>query len=159
LIYNPSMKDFLINLSPTGELVIVHIMGLIGISIVILLGNFLSKDIDKKIALPLIIFIVVLYGIFSYQSFVNNPSINQILILLIPLLLFLGIWVVWNGAIKLFYKYNTLLVIAYIIILFPFALIHTILLGLFGDTKNQMMEKKVKEQARFETLVEEEKNK
>jgi len=159
LIYNPSMKDFLINLSPTGELVIVHIMGLIGISIVILFGNFLSKDIDKKIALPLIIFIVVLYGIFSYQSFVNNPSINQILILLIPLLLFLGIWVVWNGAIKLFYKYNTLLVIAYIIILFPFALIHTILLGLFGDTKNQMMEKKVKEQARFETLVEEEKNK
>ena len=154
------MKDFLINLSPTGELVIVHIIGLIGISIVILLGNFLSKDIiDKKIALPLIIFIVVLYGIFSYQSFVNNPSINQILILLIPLLLFLGIWVVWNGAIKLFYKYNTLLVIAYIIILFPFALIHTILLGLFGDTKNQMMEKKVKEQARFETLVEEEKNK
>ena len=153
------MKDFLINLSPTGELVIVHIMGLIGISIVILLGNFLSKDIDKKIALPLIIFIVVLYGIFSYQSFVNNPSINQILILLIPLLLLLGIWVVWNGAIKLFYKYNTLLVIAYIIILFPFALIHTILLGFFGDTKNQMMEKKVKEQARFETLVEEEKNK
>jgi len=154
------MNEFLINLSPTGELVIVHIMGLIGISAVILLGNFLSKDIiDKKIALPLIIFIVVLYGIYAYQSFVDTPSINQILILLIPLLLAIGIWVVWNGVIKLFYKYNTLLVIAYIIILFPFALIHTILLGFFGDTKNQMMEKKVKEQARFETLVEEEKNK
>jgi hypothetical protein len=157
--YNALMKELLINLSPTGELVIVHIMGLIGISIVILLGNILSKDIDKKIALPLIIFIVVLYGIFAYQSFVDTPSINQILILLIPLLLLLGIWVVWNGAIKLFYKYNTLLVIAYIIILFPFALIHTILLGLFGDTRKQMMEKKVKEQARFETLVEAEKSK
>tara|TARA_B110000967_G_C18437626_1_gene341622 strand:+ start:29 stop:526 length:498 start_codon:yes stop_codon:yes gene_type:complete len=157
--YNALMKELLINLSPTGELVIVHIMGLIGISIVILLGNILSKDIDKKIALPLIIFIVVLYGIFAYQSFVDTPSINQILILLIPLLLLLGIWVVWNGAIKLFYKYNTLLVIAYIIILFPFALIHSILLGLFGDTRKQMMEKKVKEQARFETLVEAEKSK
>jgi len=154
------MNEFLINLSPTGELVIVHIMGLIGISAVILLGNFLSKDIiDKKIALPLIIFIVVLYGIYAYQSFVDTPSINQILILLIPLLLAIGIWVVWNGVIKLFYKYNTLLVIAYIIILFPFALVHTILLGLFGDTRKQMMVKKVKEQARFETLVEEEKNK
>ena len=157
--YNALMKELLINLSPTGELVIVHIMGLIGISIVILLGNILSKDIDKKIALPLIIFIVVLYGIFAYQSFVDTPSINQILILLIPLLLLLGIWVVWNGAIKLFYKYNTLLVIAYIIILFPFALVHSILLGLFGDTRKQMMEKKVKEQARFETLVEAEKSK
>ena len=157
--YNALMKELLINLSPTGELVIVHIMGLIGISIVILLGNILSKDIDKKIALPLIIFIVVLYGIFAYQSFVDTPSINQILILLIPLLVTLGIWVVWNGVIKLFYKYNTLLVIAYIIILFPFALIHSILLGLFGDTRKQMMEKKVKEQARFETLVEAEKSK
>ena len=69
------------------------------------------------------------------------------------------IGIVWNGAVKLFYKYNTLLVIAYIIILFPFALIHSILLGLFGDTRKQMMEKKVKEQARFETLVEAEKSK
>tara|TARA_B100000767_G_C19446840_1_gene402291 strand:+ start:89 stop:550 length:462 start_codon:yes stop_codon:yes gene_type:complete len=153
------MNELLINLSPTSELVIVHIMGLIGISLLILLVNFSPKDIDKKIAFPLIIFIVVLYGIFSYQSFIDSPSINQILILLIPLLLLLGIWVVWNGAIKLFYKYNTLLVIVYIIILFPFALIHTILLGFFGDTKKQMMEKKVKEQARFETLVEEEKSK
>ena len=64
-----------------------------------------------------------------------------------------------NGAIKLFYKYNTLLVIAYIVFLFPIALAHSIVLGLFGDNRKQILAKKVKEQARFETLVEEEKNK
>ena len=64
-----------------------------------------------------------------------------------------------NGAIKLFYKYNTLLVIAYIVFLFPVAFAHSFLIGLFGDNRKQILAKKVKEQARFETLVEEEKNK
>ena len=85
----------------------------------------------------------------------ENDGSNFIILLVLAVV----IGIVWNGAIKLFYKYNTLLVIAYIIILFPFALIHSILLGLFGDTRKQMMEKKVKEQARFETLVEAEKSK
>ncbi len=62
-----------------------------------------------------------------------------------------------NGAIKLFYKYNTLLVIAYIVFLFPIALAHSLFLGLFGDTRKQMMAKKVKEQAQFEKMVEDEK--
>ena len=62
-----------------------------------------------------------------------------------------------NGAIKLFYKYNTLLVIAYIVFLFPIALAHSILIGLFGDNRKQILAKKVKEQARFEKMVEKEK--
>ena len=78
---------------------------------------------------------------------------------LILIILAILVGIAFNGAIKLFYKYNTLLVIAYIVILFPFALIHTIFLGLFGDTKKVMMKKKVQEQAKFEKLVEEEKNK
>jgi hypothetical protein len=64
-----------------------------------------------------------------------------------------------NGAIKMFYKYNTLLVIAYIVFLFPIALAHSLLLGLFGDNRKHILAKKVKEQVRFETLVDEEKNK
>ena len=83
----------------------------------------------------------------------ENDGSNFIILLVLAVV----IGIVWNGAIKLFYKYNTLLVIVYIVILFPFALIHTILLGLFGDTKKQMMAKKVKEQAKFEKLVEDEK--
>ena len=67
------------------------------------------------------------------------------------------IGVACNGAIKLFYKYNTLLVIAYIVFLFPIALAHSILIGLFGDNRKQILAKKVKEQARFEKMVEKEK--
>ena len=43
--------------------------------------------------------------------------------------------------------------------LFPIALAHSFFLGLFGDNRKQILAKKVKEQARFETLVEQEKNK
>ena len=77
------------------------------------------------------------------------------------LLLFLAIivGVLWNGGVKMFYKYNTLIVIAYIVFLSPIAFIHLMLLGLFGDNKKEMIKKKAKEQAEFETLVEEEKNK
>ena len=67
----------------------------------------------------------------------ENDGSNFIILLVLAVV----IGIVWNGAIKLFYKYNTLLVIAYIVILFPFALIHTILLGLFGDTKKSDDEK------------------
>ena len=83
----------------------------------------------------------------------ENDGSNFIILLVLAVV----IGIVWNGAIKLFYKYNTLLVIAYIVILFPFALIHTIFLSLFGDTKKVMMKKKVQEQAKFEKLVEDEK--
>jgi hypothetical protein len=73
------------------------------------------------------------------------------------LILALVIGVAWKGIFKIFYKYNTLLVITYIVFLFPIAFCHILLLGLFGDTKKQMMAKKVKEQAKFEKLVEDEK--
>jgi hypothetical protein len=49
--------------------------------------------------------------------------------------------------------------VSYNVFLFPIALGHSLLLGLFGDNRKQILAKKVKEQARFETLVEEEKNK
>ena len=74
---------------------------------------------------------------------------------LIILAILVGI--AFNGAIKLFYKYNTLLVIAYIVFLFPIALAHSLLIGLFGDNRKQILAKKVKEQAKFEKMVEKEK--
>ncbi len=76
-------------------------------------------------------------------------------LLLIILAILIGI--ACNGAIKLFYKYNTLLVIAYIVFLFPIALAHSLLLGLFGDNRKQILAKKAKEQAQFEKMVEDEK--
>jgi hypothetical protein len=83
----------------------------------------------------------------------ENDGSNFIILLVLAVV----IGIVWNGAIKLFYKYNTLLVIAYIVFLFPIALAHSLLLGLFGDNRKQILAKKAKEQAKFEKMVEKEK--
>ena len=83
---------------------------------------------------------------------------NDVLFLLIVLVITaLVIGILWKGAVKIFYKYNTLLVIAYIVFLSPIAFCHILLLGLFGDTKEQMISKKAKEQAKFDKMVDEEK--
>ena len=63
----------------------------------------------------------------------------------------------WKGIFIIFYKYNNLLVIAYFCFLFPIACIHTILLGMFGDSKEEIIKKKAKEKAQFEKMVEDEK--
>ena len=76
---------------------------------------------------------------------------------LILIIVAILVGIAFNGAIKLFYKYNTLLVIAYIVFLFPIALAHSLLIGLFGDNRKQILAKKVKEQAKFEKMVEKEK--
>ena len=85
-----------------------------------------------------------------------NHSVKKLLLLLILALL---IGAGWKGIFIIFYKYNTLLVIAYFCFLFPIAFYHTIFLGLFGDSKEEILKKKAKEQAQFDKLVEEEKNK
>ena len=77
--------------------------------------------------------------------------------LIVLLILALVIGILWKGIFKIFYKYNTLLVIAYIVFLFPIAFCHILLLGLFGDSKEEILKKKAKEQAKFEKLVEDEK--
>ena len=82
---------------------------------------------------------------------------NVIVGLIGLLILALVIGVAWKGIFKIFYKYNTLLVIAYIFFLFPIAFCHILLLGLFGDSKEEILKKKAKEQAQFDKLVEEEK--
>jgi len=62
-----------------------------------------------------------------------------------------------KGIVKLFQKYNPILAILYMIILFPIAICHILLLGLFRDSEQIMLDK-AKEQAKFEKLVEKEKN-
>ena len=84
----------------------------------------------------------------------NGDGIFLIIVLLVTALV---IGILWKGIFKIFYKYNTLLVIAYIFFLFPIAFCHILLLGLFGDSKEEILKKKAKEQAKFEKLVEEEK--
>ena len=90
----------------------------------------------------------------TYNLSMNDDGIILLIVLLITALV---IGILWKGAVKIFYKYNTLLVIAYIVFLSPIAFCHILLLGLFGDTKEQMILKKAKEQAKFDKMVENEK--
>ena len=69
------------------------------------------------------------------------------------------ITLIWSirGLIQLFQRYNTLLVIAYIIFIFPVAYFHMLILGMFGSSKVKRDLEKVKKQAKFDLRVEEEK--
>ena len=74
-------------------------------------------------------------------------------------LIVLTIYWSFRGLFGLFQRHNPIVIILYIIFLFPIAYIHMLFLGIFGSSKKQIIIKKAKEKAEFETLVENEKNK
>jgi len=54
---------------------------------------------------------------------------------------------------------NVILVVIYLVFLFPIAYCHMLILGIWGSSKKDRILKKAKEKAQFDKLVEEEKNK
>jgi len=64
-----------------------------------------------------------------------------------------------RGLVQLFQRHNVILVVLYIVFLFPIAYLHMLILGIWGSSKNDRMLKEAKEKAKFDKLVEEEKNK
>ena len=78
-----------------------------------------------------------------------------IILLIIVLTLY---WTI-RGLVQIFQTQNSILVVLYIIFLFPIAYIHMFILGVFGSSKEKRMLNKAREKAKFDTIVEEEKNK
>ena len=76
-------------------------------------------------------------------------------------LLFLVLTIYWTirGLIQIFERHNSILVVLYIIFLFPVAYIHMFILGVFGSSKKKRILKQAKEKVQFDKFVEEEKNK
>lgn len=74
-------------------------------------------------------------------------------------LIVLTIYWSFRGLIGLFQRHNPIVIILYIIFLFPIAYIHMLFLGIFGSSKKEILLKKAKEKVEFEKLVENEKNK
>ena len=76
-------------------------------------------------------------------------------------LLFLVLTIYWTirGLIQIFQRHNSILVVLYIIFLFPVAYIHMFILGVFGSSKKKRILNKAKEKVQFDNFVEEEKNK
>ena len=76
-------------------------------------------------------------------------------------LLFLVLTIYWTirGLIQIFQRHNSILVVLYIIFLFPVAYIHLFILGVFGSSKKKRILKEAKEKVQFDKFVEQEKNK
>ena len=73
--------------------------------------------------------------------------------------LFIVLTIYWTirGLIQIFQRHNSILVILYIVFLFPIAYIHMFLLGVFGSSYKKRMLREVKEKVEFDRLVEQEK--
>jgi hypothetical protein len=73
----------------------------------------------------------------------------------------LALTLYWSirGLIGMFQRHNPILVCAYLVILFPIAYIHLLILGIFGDSKKERLKNAAAEKARFEAEVEKEKEK
>jgi len=75
------------------------------------------------------------------------------------LLILLNIYWSFRGLVQIFERHNSILVILYIVFLFPIAYIHMFLLGVFGSSYKKRMLREVKDKVEFDRLVEQEKNK
>ena len=85
----------------------------------------------------------------------DDSSITVIGFLFIILTIF---WTI-RGLVQIFQRHNSILVVLYIIFLFPVAYIHLFILGVFGSSKKKRILNKAKEKVQFDNFVEEEKNK
>jgi len=85
----------------------------------------------------------------------NDSSVSGIGLLLILLTIYWS----FRGLVQIFERHNSILVILYIVFLFPIAYIHMFLLGVFGSSYKKRMLREVKDKVEFDRLVEQEKNK
>ena len=75
-------------------------------------------------------------------------------VILIVILL-LGYWAL-RGIGQLFERYNPILVIFYLFLLFPVAMFHAFILGMFGRSKKERLQKAVEEEVDHQFRVERE---
>ena len=85
----------------------------------------------------------------------ENDTITFFIIGLLILTLY---WTI-RGLVQIFQRHNAILVVLYIIILFPIAFCHMLILGMFASSKKERMIKAVQDKVEFDQLVEEKKEK
>jgi hypothetical protein len=64
--------------------------------------------------------------------------------------------VYWSflGLVQLLQRYNTVLVILYLFLLFPIAYLHMLVLGIFGASKKERMKAEIKQEAEKQIKIE-----
>ena len=69
------------------------------------------------------------------------------------IILFTFYWSI-RGFIQLFQRHNSILVIFYLVFLFPIAYCHTLILGIFGSSKRQRFLREAEEEAKRQIEIE-----
>ena len=85
----------------------------------------------------------------------NDSSLSTIGFIIIVLTIY---WTI-RGLVQIFQRHNAILVVLYIVFLFPIAYIHMFILGVFGSSKKKQILKQAKEKVQFDKFVEQEKYK
>ncbi len=86
----------------------------------------------------------------------GDPTLLTGIALLIILLM--SYWAL-RGVGQLFERYNPILVILYFFLLFPVAMFHAFLLGMFGRSKNERLQKAIEDEVDHQLRIEKEKQK
>ena len=79
----------------------------------------------------------------------DDSTISNIGILIVVLTIY---WTI-RGLVQIFQRHNSILVVLYIIFLFPIAYIHMFILGVFGSSKKKRILNKAKEKVQFDNFV------
>jgi hypothetical protein len=85
----------------------------------------------------------------------NDSSLSTIGFIIVVLTIY---WTI-RGLVQIFQRHNAILVVLYIVFLFPIAYIHMFILGVFGSSKKKQILKQAKEKVQFDKFVEQEKYK
>ena len=85
----------------------------------------------------------------------DDSSLSTIGFIVVVLTIY---WTI-RGLVQIFQRHNAILVVFYIVFLFPIAYIHMFVLGVFGSSKKKQILKQAKEKVQFDKFVEQEKNK
>jgi lysylphosphatidylglycerol synthetase-like protein (DUF2156 family) len=63
-------------------------------------------------------------------------------VLVVVVLLFFAM----RGIVRLFQRHNSILIVLYLVFLFPVAIVHALILGWFGSSKAELADKALKEE-------------
>ena len=82
----------------------------------------------------------------------DDSSLSTIGFIIVVLTIY---WTI-RGLVQIFQRHNAILVVLYIIILFPIAYIHMFILGIYGSSKKKRILKQAKEKVQFDKFFEQE---
>lgn len=88
------------------------------------------------------------------MSTVGDAISDDTVIVMVTVLLLFTLYFSLRGLVQLFQRHNSILVIFYLVFLFPIAYCHILILGFFGRSKKRRRQKEVEEEADRQIAVE-----